>query len=42
LRFPNEREVIITDTVGFIRDLPESLDGAFRATLEEIEDAERR
>jgi GTP-binding protein HflX len=40
LRFPNEREVIITDTVGFIRDLPESLYGAFRATLEEMEDAD--
>lgn len=40
LRFPNEREVIITDTVGFIRDLPESLFGAFRATLEEMEDAD--
>jgi GTP-binding protein HflX len=40
LRFPREREVIITDTVGFIRDLPESLLGAFRATLEEMEDAD--
>ncbi|HKI52250.1 MAG TPA: GTPase HflX [Geothermobacteraceae bacterium] len=40
LRFPNEHEVIITDTVGFIRDLPESLFGAFRATLEEMEDAD--
>lgn len=40
LRFPNEREVIITDTVGFIRDLPASLFGAFRATLEEMEDAD--
>jgi len=39
LRFPREREVIITDTVGFIRDLPESLFGAFKATLEELEDA---
>ncbi|MFO7831991.1 MAG: GTPase HflX [Desulfuromonadaceae bacterium] len=40
LRFPQEREVIITDTVGFIRDLPSSLVGAFKATLEELEDAE--
>jgi GTP-binding protein HflX len=40
LRFPMEREVIITDTVGFIRQLPKSLIGAFRATLEELEDAD--
>jgi GTPase len=40
LRFPREREVIITDTVGFIRQLPKSLLGAFRATLEELEDAD--
>ncbi len=40
LRFPREREVIITDTVGFIRSLPESLMGAFRATLEELNDAD--
>ncbi len=40
LRFPHEREVIITDTVGFIRDLPEELMNAFRATLEEMEDAD--
>jgi len=39
LRFPEEREVIITDTVGFIRDLPKSLMGAFKATLEELVDA---
>ncbi|MDA8169807.1 MAG: GTPase HflX [Nitrospiraceae bacterium] len=39
LRFPREREVIITDTVGFIRDLPKDLMAAFRATLEELEDA---
>ena len=32
LRFPREREAIITDTVGFIRDLPESLMEAFAAT----------
>jgi len=40
LRFPLDREVIITDTVGFIRDLPSSLIGAFKATLEELEDAD--
>jgi GTP-binding protein HflX len=39
LRFPREREIIITDTVGFIRDLPKDLMAAFRATLEELEDA---
>ncbi len=39
LRFPEEREVIITDTVGFIRDLPPDLVAAFRATLEELDDA---
>jgi GTP-binding protein HflX len=40
LRFPREREVIITDTVGFIRDLPPDLQEAFRATLEELRDAD--
>jgi GTP-binding protein HflX len=40
LRFPMEREVIITDTVGFIRSLPKSLLGAFKATLEELNDAD--
>jgi len=40
LRLPREREVIITDTVGFIRSLPASLMGAFKATLEELRDAD--
>ncbi len=40
LRFPRERDVIITDTVGFIRDLPKDIFAAFRATLEELEDAD--
>ncbi|MGA1845394.1 MAG: GTPase HflX [bacterium] len=40
LRFPREREVIITDTVGFIHSLPKPLIGAFKATLEELEDAD--
>jgi GTP-binding protein HflX len=39
LRFPKEHEVIITDTVGFIRDLPPELRKAFTATLEELYDA---
>jgi GTP-binding protein HflX len=39
LRFPRERDVIITDTVGFIQDLPKDLVNAFRSTLEELEDA---
>jgi GTP-binding protein HflX len=40
LRFPRETDVIITDTVGFIRDLPQDLMVAFRATLEELESAD--
>jgi GTP-binding protein HflX len=40
LRFPREREAIITDTVGFLRDLPKDLMDAFRATLEELRDAD--
>ncbi|MFZ0132067.1 MAG: GTPase HflX [Desulfobacterales bacterium] len=40
LRFPRDIEVIITDTVGFIRDLPQDLVAAFRATLEELENAD--
>jgi GTP-binding protein HflX len=40
LRFPREREIIITDTVGFIRDLPDDLMEAFAATLEELHDAD--
>jgi GTP-binding protein HflX len=39
LRFPHDREVILTDTVGFIRDLPKDLVGAFRTTLGELRDA---
>ncbi|MBE20788.1 MAG: GTPase HflX [Acidobacteria bacterium] len=39
LRFPRQGKVIITDTVGFIADLPEDLITAFRATLEELADA---
>jgi GTP-binding protein HflX len=40
LRLPIEQEVIINDTVGFIRDLPAALVAAFRATLEEISDSD--
>jgi len=40
LRLPREREIIVNDTVGFIRDLPRDLLAAFRSTLEEIEDSD--
>lgn len=40
LRFPRDMEVIITDTVGFIRHLPEELLKAFESTLEELHEAD--
>jgi GTP-binding protein HflX len=40
LRFPRDTEVIITDTVGFIRNLPKELLQAFKATLEELHEAD--
>ncbi len=40
LRFPRDRQVILIDTVGFIRDLPADLVNAFRATLEELDHAD--
>ncbi len=40
MRFPQEREVILTDTVGFIRQLPKDLVHAFRSTLEEVIEAD--
>lgn len=40
LKFPRDTEVIITDTVGFIKDLPKDLLVAFRATLEELNNAD--
>jgi GTP-binding protein HflX len=40
LRFPEERELLLTDTVGFIHDLPKELVNAFRATLEEVTTAD--
>jgi len=39
LRFPRDTEALVTDTVGFIRDLPQELFAAFRATLDELRDA---
>jgi GTP-binding protein HflX len=38
-RFPKAREILITDTVGFIHDLPATLINAFKATLEELDEA---
>lgn len=40
LRFPEQREIILTDTVGFIRNLPKDLIHAFRSTLEEAKEAD--
>lgn len=40
IMLPNGREVILSDTVGFISDLPTQLVAAFRATLEEVLDAD--
>jgi len=40
LRFPRDTEAVITDTVGFIRDLPKDLFAAFRATLDELHEAD--
>lgn len=40
LRFPEEREVIVTDTVGFIRNLPAELKDAFATTFEELHEAD--
>jgi len=40
LRFPRERDVIVTDTVGFIRDLPKDLKAAFHSTFEELHEAD--
>jgi len=40
LRFPREKDTIVTDTVGFIRNLPVDLKKAFRSTLEEMTDAD--
>jgi GTP-binding protein HflX len=40
IRFPREREIVLLDTVGFIRDLPPALMQAFSATLEEVAEAD--
>jgi GTP-binding protein HflX len=40
LRLPHDQEIIINDTVGFIRDLPKDLLAAFKATLEEMEQSD--
>jgi|HubBroStandDraft_1064217.scaffolds.fasta_scaffold08240_4 GTP-binding protein HflX len=39
LRLPSHRRVLLSDTVGFLRDLPPDLIAAFRATLEEVQEA---
>ncbi len=39
IRLPSNRRVLVSDTVGFIRDLPKGLLTAFRATLEEVHEA---
>ena len=40
MRFPREREIVLTDTVGFIRNLPKELVEAFRSTFEETLEAD--
>ncbi|MGB8330584.1 MAG: GTPase HflX, partial [Polyangiales bacterium] len=40
MRLPTGREIIVTDTVGFIRDMPADLFAAFRATFDETQDAD--
>ncbi len=40
LQLPSRRKILLSDTVGFIRDLPHTLVTSFRATLEEVERAE--
>jgi GTP-binding protein HflX len=39
LRLPSNRRILLSDTVGFIRELPKGLLTAFRATLEEVQEA---
>jgi GTP-binding protein HflX len=39
IKLPSKREVLVSDTVGFIRHLPHTLVSAFRATLEEVQRA---
>ena len=40
VELPSGRKIILSDTVGFISDLPTQLVAAFRATLEEVLDAD--
>jgi GTP-binding protein HflX len=40
LRLPNGQHVVLTDTVGFIRDMPQDLFTAFKATFDEARDAD--
>jgi len=40
LRFPDQHEVVLSDTVGFLRDLPKDLLEAFRTTLQELENSD--
>src|SRR5262249_20200217 len=40
VRLPDRRELLVSDTVGFIERLPHSLVAAFRATLEEVAGAD--
>jgi GTP-binding protein HflX len=40
VRLPSGRDIILSDTVGFISDLPTDLIAAFRATLEEVQEAD--
>jgi GTPase len=40
LRLPQDQDIVINDTVGFIRDLPKDLLAAFKATLEELEQSD--
>jgi GTPase len=40
MTLPSRRKILLSDTVGFIRDLPHTLITSFRATLEEVEKAE--
>jgi GTPase len=39
IQLPSKRRVLLSDTVGFIRDLPPDLIAAFRATLEEVQES---
>src|SRR5882672_10905485 len=39
ITFPSKRKILLSDTVGFIRNLPTTLVTAFRATLEEVQRA---